>query len=201
MDLTRRRAWIFDLDGTLTVAVHDFDAIRAELELPPGRPILEALAQLPESQAAPRRARLDRLERLERRLALQGRPAAGAAALLERLRERGARLGVLTRNTHEHACLTLDACGLGQFFDAAHVLGRDEAPPKPDPAGLRMLLDAFALPASDAVMVGDYLFDLQAGRAAGTATVWVDGAGDGRFAEQCDVRVPDLEVLARLLEG
>ena len=41
--LTRRPCWIFDLDGTLTVAAHDFDAIRAELGLPQGRPILEAL--------------------------------------------------------------------------------------------------------------------------------------------------------------
>ncbi|MEY4949417.1 MAG: hypothetical protein RL698_1628, partial [Pseudomonadota bacterium] len=41
------RHWIFDLDGTLTVAMHDFDAIRTALDLPTGRPILEALAELP----------------------------------------------------------------------------------------------------------------------------------------------------------
>ena len=32
--LTRHLAWVFDLDGTLTVHQHDFDAIRAELGIP-----------------------------------------------------------------------------------------------------------------------------------------------------------------------
>src|SRR6185369_9337628 len=40
---TPPRAVIFDLDGTLTEPVLDFDAIRAEIGLPPG-PILEQLA-------------------------------------------------------------------------------------------------------------------------------------------------------------
>ena len=44
MDLRERKYWIFDLDGTLTVAVHDFTATRRELDLPPGKPILEELA-------------------------------------------------------------------------------------------------------------------------------------------------------------
>ena len=30
-----RKHWIFDLDGTLTVAVHDFKAIKEALEIPP----------------------------------------------------------------------------------------------------------------------------------------------------------------------
>ena len=34
--------WLFDMDGTLTIAMHDFDAMRAELGLPVGVPILEA---------------------------------------------------------------------------------------------------------------------------------------------------------------
>ena len=29
--LLKRKNWIFDLDGTLTIAVHDFNAIRKEL--------------------------------------------------------------------------------------------------------------------------------------------------------------------------
>ena len=48
MNLLDLRFWVFDLDGTLTVNTHDFEELRAELELPPGRGILEALAELPE---------------------------------------------------------------------------------------------------------------------------------------------------------
>ena len=38
------RAVIFDLDGTLADSLLDFDAIRAEIGLAPGLPILEQLA-------------------------------------------------------------------------------------------------------------------------------------------------------------
>ena len=34
MSLADVRLWVFDMDGTLTVAVHDFAAIRQALEMP-----------------------------------------------------------------------------------------------------------------------------------------------------------------------
>ena len=46
--LLQRKYWIFDLDGTLTVAVHDFNAIRNELGIPAGQPILKTIESLPE---------------------------------------------------------------------------------------------------------------------------------------------------------
>lgn len=177
------RGWIFDLDGTLTVAVHDFDAIRAELSLPRGRPILEALAALPEPEQRWRYARLDAIERELARLA---RPAPGAEALLDRLLARGARLGILTRNSHAIALDTLRVAGLERFFEPAHVLGRESARPKPEPDGVHLLLSAWSLAPSDAVVVGDYLFDLRAGRAAGTATIHVDVAGAFRWPDHAD---------------
>jgi hypothetical protein len=60
--LRQRDCWIFDMDGTLTIANHDFEAIRAELDLPPDRPILEALAELPPAQAQPRWEKLYQIE-------------------------------------------------------------------------------------------------------------------------------------------
>jgi HAD superfamily hydrolase (TIGR01509 family) len=198
MSLAAKRAWIFDLDGTLTVDIHDFDAIRAELDLPAGQPILEALDALPEEQAAARHARL---MLIERELALASRPSRGAATLLGRLTAAGARLGIVTRNSAELALLTLEACGLASHFEPRHVLGRESAPPKPDPAALRWLLESFEVGPADAVMVGDFAFDLQAGRAAGVATVWVAGETDERFLDLCDTRVPDLATLARRLDG
>ena len=35
--------WIFDMDGTLTIGVHDFDMMRSELGLAPDQGILEAV--------------------------------------------------------------------------------------------------------------------------------------------------------------
>ena len=197
MDLAKRAHWIFDMDGTLTVAVHDFDAIRAELGLPQGKPILEELALLPEHEA---RGLFERLDRLELELARSARAAAGAFALLETLARRAARLGILTRNSHANALETLRACGLERFFDGACIVGREAATPKPDPGGIHHLLDAWRAEPRQAVMVGDYRYDLLAGRAAGTATVYVDTSGAFPFAEHADVSVQSLEELAALLE-
>jgi HAD superfamily hydrolase (TIGR01509 family) len=196
VDLGARRHWIFDMDGTLTVAVHDFDAIRAELGLEPRKPILEQLAELPESRARELFARLDALE-LE--LARQARAAEGASHLLESLADRGARLGIVTRNSHGNALETLRFAGLEGFFAPECVLGREAAAPKPDPQGIRHLLARWNAAPGSAVMVGDYRFDLIAGRAAGTATVYVDPDGAFPFAEHADVSVDSLVALARLL--
>jgi len=43
---------IFDLDGTLLDSPLDFDAIRCEIGLPDGQPILEALEGLPPPERA-----------------------------------------------------------------------------------------------------------------------------------------------------
>jgi len=196
MDLSRRRYWIFDMDGTLTVAIHDFDAMRDALGLPQGKPILEQLAELPESKAAGLRRRLDEIER---GLVDRTRPQNGARELLTALHSNGRRLGILTRNSHDNALETLANCGLDQFFDAGCVLGRESCKVKPSADGIRKLLADWDAPPQKAVMVGDYLFDLIAGREAGTATVYLDPSGDFQFADRADVCVKDLsELLARV---
>ena len=184
------------MDGTLTVAIHDFDAIRAELGLEPKKPILEQLALLPEADARERFARLDALE-LD--LARAAQAATGAERLLESLVTRGAVVGILTRNSHANALATLAACGLARFFEPPCVLGREAAAPKPDPQGIRKLLTHWDAAPHQAVMVGDYRYDLLAGRAAGTATVYVDPDREFPFSELADVSVHSLEALAELL--
>jgi phosphoglycolate phosphatase-like HAD superfamily hydrolase len=190
--------WIFDLDGTLTEAVHDFAAIRRELGLPEGRGILEALAELPPEVAAPLRVRLDAIE-LD--LAGQARAAPSAGELLAELGARRVSLGILTRNSRENALTTLRAAGLAEFFAPDDVIGRDEAEPKPSPAGIRRLLSQWNGAPAGTVMVGDYLFDLLAGRRAGVHTVYVDVAAEFPFAEHADVRVQSLSELLALLSA
>jgi HAD superfamily hydrolase (TIGR01509 family) len=195
--LAGRDHWVFDLDGTLTVAAHDFDAIRAELGLPAGKPILESLAALPRRDADELRRRLDEIELA---IACEARAAVGAKALLDALRAGGARVGILTRNSQHNALATLRACGLDAFFADADVIDREVVAPKPDPAGLRLLLMRWGGDAGRAVMVGDYLFDLQAGRGAGAAVVYVDPSGAFPWREHADVVVRDLvELRERVL--
>ena len=56
-------AILFDLDGTLTLPVHDFGVIRSALGVPDGADILGHLAALSEEEARPLHQRLDGLER------------------------------------------------------------------------------------------------------------------------------------------
>ena len=84
--LADRKHWIFDLDGTLTKPVHDFDEIRRMLGVPNGRGILEWLAQLSEQERAPL---VEILDRHEYELAERAEQADGAAALLAAPHARG----------------------------------------------------------------------------------------------------------------
>ena len=165
------RHWVFDMDGTLTVAVHDFALIRRELDIPATRDILEHLAALAPDEAAACR---DWLMALERELALAAQPAPGALDLLQALHGAGCRLGVLTRNAGSLAWLTLQAIGVDGLFQQGEVIGRDDAVPKPDPDGLLRLAAHWQVPARQLLMVGDYRFDLECGRAAGAATLLVN---------------------------
>lgn len=170
------RHWVFDLDGTLTEAVHDFALIRRELGIPPEADILAHLAALPTDEAHDKH---QWLVRHEHALAEAATAASGAVALVRALHVRGCRLGILTRNARELARVTLAAIGLDDVFDEADIIGRDEAAPKPAPDGLHYFASRWAVTPAEMVMVGDYLFDLECGRAAGTHTLLVNCVGDG----------------------
>lgn len=165
------RHWVFDMDGTLTVAVHDFEAIKRALDIPRADDILQHLAALPAAEAAAKHAWL--LSH-ERELAQAAQAAPGAVQLVRELQARGCRLGILTRNAQPLALVTLQAIGLADCFASVDVIGRDEALPKPDPAGLLHLAQQWQVAPQAMVMVGDYLFDLECAHAAGASGVLVN---------------------------
>jgi HAD superfamily hydrolase (TIGR01549 family) len=173
VDLSERSLWIFDMDGTLTRSVHDFQTIRSTLGLADGAPILESIEVMGDTE---RTAALEEVAAWERGLVARAAAQPRARELLARLQSRGARLGILTRNLRSLAHLTLAEAGLSEYFARTDVLGRDSAAPKPSPEGILLLLEQWAGTADQAVMVGDYVFDAQAGRAAGVATVLLDPA-------------------------
>ena len=72
------------------------------------------------------------------------------------------------------ALQTLKTCNLDHFFSPQDILDRASCEPKPHPAGISLLLNQWGARADDSVMVGDYLFDLEAGRAAKVATVHIN---------------------------
>ncbi len=188
--------WIFDLDGTLTLAVHDFDAIRVELGLPLGQGILEALDELPPDVSGPKHQRLDAIER---ELAYASRPQPGILVRLDELHAAGVPMGILTRNTRDNALASLAAIGAKSYFDPEVVLGRDEAAFKPDPAGILALLARWQAEPARALFAGDGHYDLLTGRAASVQTLHFDTAATFAYPEITDHRVSNWEAPHPLL--
>ena len=194
--LNQYRHWVFDMDGTLTLAVHDFAAIKRELGIAPEDDILGALAKLPATEAAEKHAWL---LAHERELAHNSIAAEGACELIRQLHQRGVKLGILTRNAHELALLTLEAIGLLECFDPAAILGRESAAPKPDPAGLLQLAKLWGVPSSELLMVGDFVYDLQCARAAGATSMLVNRP-DNLWPEVTDWHAQDCTHIQQWLE-
>lgn len=185
--------WVFDLDGTLTLPIHDFSLIKRLLQIPDYADILDFLKQLPVNE---RQKRYALLHSHEEELADAATAAPGAVALITALYTRGDQLGIVTRNSRSIASRTLHAIGLSDYFDTRAIIGRDEAEPKPNPAGIRALQKQWGASLAEMVMVGDYIHDLAAGKAASIATIHVSRPDKQRWPEASDVMVEDLaEVL------
>ncbi len=158
--------WIFDLDGTLTLAQHDFAGFKQAHGLPLDTPILEGIALAP---PATRAELLKSVDAWEAGLATESQPAPDAQRLLPILETARVPMAVLTRNTRANALVSLAATGLARYFPEPLVIGRDEFAPKPSPDGVRGLLSLMGhVDPRTALMVGDHIDDVRSGHAAGT---------------------------------
>lgn len=112
----------------------------------------------------------------------------GTAEAITALRPRV--LAVLTNKPGDLSRALLEGLGLGGAF--ARVIGSGDGPAsKPDPAGLRQLMEEFAAPAAETLMVGDSPVDVATARAAGVA---VAGVGYGLDPERLAEARPDFTV-------
>lgn len=185
-------AVIFDMDGTLTVPVLDFDGIRRELGLE-RQPLLEAMEHMNQDQRARAEALL---EQHERQAAHNSVLQEGAAETLVELRRRGHPLAILTRNARRWVQVVLDKHDL--HFDAVRC--REDGAVKPSAEPILALCRELGRAPRESWMVGDYLFDIQSGRAAGCATVLMLGdRPDPDYADQADHRIRRLRELLDLL--
>ena len=164
---------MFDFDGTLTVpGLIDFLAIKKEIECPVSSPILEFIASLP--SARQRRAAAV-LERYEDKAAETARPNEGAEALVLFLKRRGFRLGILTRNRRRSIVVALKNFRKISADDFAVIVTREDARKlKPHPDGVLFAARRLKVVPREMAMVGDYVFDIEAGRLAGALTVFLE---------------------------
>jgi HAD superfamily hydrolase (TIGR01509 family) len=160
------RAVIFDLDGTLTRPLLDFEAMRREIGIAPGLPILEAL----EGRDADFRIRADEILRRHELDAIAAATLAdGCPELLALLAERRIPTAILTRNMRDAVNAFVKRFGFS--FHAIHT--REDGPPKPSPHGPRTLCRTLGFTPAETLAVGDYKFDVIAARDAGCRTALV----------------------------
>lgn len=203
-------ALLFDLDGTLVdgaAAIHDAfehalrargqrEVPRAEVASRIGLPLRLMFRDLlgvddRESAALVREYRL-RFEETAPKL-VRGTP--GALEALDRFA--GTPMAIVTTKAVEPARTVLRALGIEERFGA--VVGVDTVRrPKPDPEAVRVALARLGIGAMHAVMVGDTIMDVLAGKAAGTKTIAVlcgHGDADELRAARPDAIIQDLTEL------
>jgi len=155
-------AVIFDLDGTITRPVLDFDGIRREIGVE--GLILESVAKLGEQA---RKRALGILERHEMIAAENSELNPGVRQLLRLIDAAGCTKALVTRNSRRSVHVVSSRHELS--FDA--IVTRDDAPAKPSPEPLQLACRQLGTTRAQVLWVGDSPLDREAGIAAGIRTV------------------------------
>jgi phosphoglycolate phosphatase len=182
---------LFDLDGTLVDTAPDLAAALNRLLGEDGRPPLDlasvtgmvgdGAAKLVErafaATGAPAGDTLeDRVRRFLEiygaRVAVDSRPYEGVPEVLAALHDAGWRMAVCTNKPQRPSEDLLRAVGLAPYLQT--ILGGDRATAKkPDPRHLLQTLELLGATQEQAVMIGDNMNDVTAGRAAGLPVIAV----------------------------
>ncbi len=178
---------IFDMDGTLTQTNQlIFDSFNHVVEKYQGRRMTEdeiiALFGPPEEGALVTIVGEEQLPQAldeylryyrsnHRKLA---RVYPGMAELVRFLKEKGKHLAVFTGKGKHTTRITLEECGLVEYFDLI-VTGNDVVHHKPDAEGINRILSHFGVRPEETLMVGDSIADVTASHEAGVkiaAVLW-----------------------------
>ena len=213
---------LFDLDGTLVETAPEIcDAVNDTLrrfDLPEAtlaqvarwighgtrELLIQALAQTSGSDVATVRANatlpliaaeFDR--HYAARCGTRSQPYPHVVNTLHALRAQGVKLAVVTNKEGAYTRRVLDAHGLTPLFD--RVISGDSLPTKkPDPAGARLCMSNFDVPAHRTLFVGDSSIDAATARNAGVP-VWLlpYGYNMGQPVSACapDRVIPDFRAL------
>lgn len=198
----RIKAVLFDFDGTLTKPGSlDFSLIKQTIGCPWDQPILEFIECLSDSDQ--KFIALTDLDRLENEAAAKSEPNAGAEALLAYLHSQGLGLGILSRNSMQSIRIAFDNFSRIGESDFDLVISRDEPiAPKPSPEGILLAAEKLNITPEEILVVGDFIFDIEAGNAAGATTVLLtNGSAPAPQTARSHYTIARLEDLMPIVRG
>lgn len=180
---------IFDLDGTLVDSVDDLcnsvNAARAYMGLPPlprdliasyvgnGAPVLIRRAMGPEAtEEQVQEALAFFLSYYREHMLDHTRPYPGVVETLEKLERQGVKMAVLTNKPQRFSRDLCAGLGLAPYFFQIYGGNRFEQK-KPDPVGIRTLIEEAGAKPAETWMVGDSATDVLTARNAGVRSVGV----------------------------
>jgi len=180
---TQIKAVLFDFDGTLTKpGALDFNRIKSELGCPLDRPVLEFIQNLP--TAAQRKQATAALNRFETTSAKNSQANSGAEELIGWLKDNDIPVGIISRNSLQSIKLALKNFKTIGPEDFDLIVSRDDPwAPKPSSEGILQACSQLEVEAPATMMVGDFIFDIEAGQRAGTVTVLIDNASKPAASE------------------
>jgi phosphoglycolate phosphatase len=183
------RAIIFDFDGTLSVLNIDFSLMRDRIfglmkrygiveELIQEKYLLEIIDEvykiLWEKNSSGAEAFYQESHRIlhevEMKAAEEGRLIPGTEATLKSLRRKGFKIGIITRNCEDAVRKVFP--DINDFCDV-FVSRNSVKKVKPHPDHLTHAMELLKTSGEKAVMVGDHITDIQAGKRVGMETIGV----------------------------
>ena len=166
-------AVLFDFDGTLTrPGALDFSILKGKIGCPEQLPVLEFLAGVTDDTR--RAEKMRQLDRFEMAAAAVSRPNGAAERIVGAIKRAGLPVGILTRNSRASVVRALVNFDHLDPADIDVMVTRED-PVKIKPAADGVLLASRKMGVDPAhvLVVGDYLFDIQAGLRAGALTAYL----------------------------
>jgi len=183
------KAIIFDFDGTLAVLNIDFSFMRERVfdvmrrygigeETIQEKYLLEVIDEVyqilweknPSGAETLYRESHDILHAVEMSAAQEGKLIPGAKPTLKTLRDKGVNVGIITRNCEDAVRKVFP--DIDHFCDV-FVSRNSVKKVKPHPDHLTYVMKSLGVSGEEAVMVGDHIIDVQAGKRVGMKTVGV----------------------------
>ncbi len=183
------KAVIFDFDGTLAVLNIDFSIMRERIfdlmrhygvqeETIQEKYLLEIIDEVyqilwnknPSGAEAFYQGAHQILHEIEMKAAGAGKLIPGTVATLKKLRDKGIKIGIITRNCEDAVQKVFP--DIDHFCDI-FVSRNSVKKVKPHPDHLTYVMESLKISGKESMMVGDHIIDIQVGKRVGMKTIGV----------------------------